>query len=109
MCAKAGAAGCGRRVRPSRLFVSFGLADAYEFASGWLFEFEAVGRNVGIQDDLAHLEIEAIVVMWSVDADVVRKRRDCARHRRASLRWINRMPVGIMYVGHQQTLWRKRL
>ena len=59
------------------------LPDVDEFAAGGLLEFEAVGGNVGVQHDFADLQVEAIVVVRAIDADVVRERRDGAAHGRA--------------------------
>src|ERR1700677_2903552 len=112
MCAADGAAGGARSIRPSLRFVSFSLAawhDIHEFAARGLLQFEAVGGKVGVQHDFGDLQIEAIVVMRAIDADVMRERRNWAAYRSAGLWRIDWLPIGIAHVGHQQALWRECL
>src|SRR6185437_3515773 len=55
------------------------------------------------------LQVEAIVIMRAIDADVVREYGDRATHRPARLPGIDRLPIRIADVGHQQPFRRKSL
>src|SRR5438309_9836703 len=99
-------ANCGRSARPSWLFALRAIADPYKLCSRRLFELEAFRRNLFIQADLRHLQVQFVVIVRAFEPDRPRKRVHAVRRRRLSIlaRGIfYREPIREMNVRHEES------
>src|ERR1700731_1845915 len=106
-----GAAGCARRVRPSLRFCLRDLAYAHELSARGLLELETVGRKLFVQREFGDLQVKAVVIVRTLDANLARERVEAARRcgNRNLLVADERLPIGNMNVGKQNAFWAEGL
>src|SRR5580658_6222759 len=98
-CAAAGAASSGQSALPSWLFLRRVFANTDEFGTRRLLELESLHWNVFIQPQLGDLQVQPVIIVWSIDLNHAGKKSDPGCGSRCLILVAGkRLPIGVAHV-----------